>query len=93
MACSWSGFSDACFFNLFYLETWLDSDMAAEMIFSKLLAEEGKWLATESWYYSTEFRVLYTQILMEPLFYCFFHFPKRFSPICRWETPICGICF
>lgn len=59
------------FLNLFYLENWLDSDMAAEMIFSKLLSEEGKWLATDSWYYSTEFRVLYTQILMEPLFFIF----------------------
>ena len=27
------------FWNAFYLEHWLDSDMAAEMMFSKLLAE------------------------------------------------------
>lgn len=56
------------FLNLFYLENWLDSDMAAEMIFSRLLAEEGGFLATDRWYYSTEFRVLYTQLFMEPLF-------------------------
>lgn len=46
---------------------WLDSDMAAEMRFSKLLTEEGRWLATPNWYYSTEFRVLYTQLIMAPL--------------------------
>ncbi len=54
--------------NHFYLENWLDSDMAAEMIFSRLLAEEGSIVATDGWYYSTEFRVLYTQLFMEPLF-------------------------
>lgn len=48
---------------------WLDSDMAAEMIFSKLLAEEGRIVATPDWYYSTEFRVLYTQLIMVPLHY------------------------
>ena len=46
---------------------WLDSDMAAEMIFSKLLAEEGSLIASTNWYYSTEFRVLYTQLVMVPL--------------------------
>ena len=56
------------FFNAFYLENWLDSDMAAEMMFSKLLAEEGKLFATTSWYYSTEFRLLYTHLIMGPLF-------------------------
>jgi len=56
------------FWNAFYLEQWLDSDMAAEMMFSKLLAEEGKLFATTSWYYSTEFRFLYTHLIMGPLF-------------------------
>ncbi|MDE6675171.1 MAG: hypothetical protein K2K19_10245, partial [Acetatifactor sp.] len=55
--------------NILWGEHWLDSDMAAEMIFSKLLADEGKWIATENWYYSTEFRVLYTQLIMVPLFH------------------------
>ena len=48
------------FWNAFYLENWLDSDMAAEMMFSKLLAEKGKVFADTGWYYSTEFRFLYT---------------------------------
>lgn len=56
------------FLNLFYQDHWLDSDMAAEMIFSRLLAEEGSLFATQEWYYSTEFRVLYTQLVMMPLF-------------------------
>ncbi len=56
------------FLNVFYLEHWLDSDMAAEMIFSKLLAEQGRWIAPTGWYYSTEFRILYTQLFMAPLF-------------------------
>lgn len=53
--------------NIGWGDHWLDSDMAAEMIFSKLLSEEGKWIATTDWYYSTEFRVLYTQIIMGAL--------------------------
>lgn len=53
--------------NIFCGNHWLDSDMAAEMIFSKLLAEEGRLIATPNWYYSTEFRVLYTQLIMVPL--------------------------
>lgn len=56
------------FLNLFYHDHWLDSDMAAEMMFSKLLAEDGHVIASPDWYYSTEFRVLYTQLLMRPLF-------------------------
>ena len=50
---------------------WLDSDMAAEMMFSKLLAEEGHLFGSTHWYYSTEFRVLYTQVIMTPLFHIF----------------------
>lgn len=53
--------------NIFWGEHWIDSDMAAEMIFSKLLAEEGGLIASSNWYYSTEFRVLYTQLVMGPL--------------------------
>lgn len=55
--------------NVFFQIHWLDSDMAAEMIFSKLLAEEGHIFATPHWYYSTEFRFLYTQLIMGPLFH------------------------
>ena len=57
--------------NILWGNNWIDSDMAAEMIFSKLLAEEGNLIATSNWYYSTEFRVLYTQLLMGPLHHIF----------------------
>lgn len=54
--------------NALYQLHWLDSDMAAEMMFSKLLSETGHIIATPDWYYSTEFRFLYTQLIMVPLF-------------------------
>lgn len=54
--------------NLFCQDHWLDSDMSAEMIFSRLLARQHRFLSTPDWYYSTEFRVLYTQLIMGPLF-------------------------
>lgn len=57
--------------NVFFGDHWLDSDMAAEMVFSRLLAREGRLIATPDWYYSTEFRVLYTQLIMTPLFHVF----------------------
>jgi len=56
------------FLNIFYQDHWLDSDMAAEMMFSRILAEEGRIFATPNWYYSTEFRFLYTHLIMGPLF-------------------------
>ena len=46
---------------------WLDSDMAAEMIFSRILAGEHQMISTTNWYYSTEFRVLYTCLLYTSL--------------------------
>lgn len=59
------------YLNVFCHDHWLDSDMAAEMMFSKLLAEEGRLFATPDWYYSTEFRFLYTHWIMGPLFRIF----------------------
>ncbi len=59
------------FINLFFQDHWLDSDMAAEMMFSKLLTETGHIFATPDWYYSTEFRFLYTHLVMAPLFRIF----------------------
>lgn len=48
----------------------IDSDDSAEMILAKLLSQEGNLLSRE-WYYSTELRVLNTQLIMAPLFYFF----------------------
>ncbi|MCR4589022.1 MAG: hypothetical protein K5682_11480 [Lachnospiraceae bacterium] len=54
--------------NIGFIENRIDSDMAAEMIFSKLIAEQGKILEPTGWFYSTEFRIIYTQLIMAPLF-------------------------
>lgn len=45
----------------------MHSDMAAEVILSKLLAKEGHLLST-NWFYSTEVRIVYTHLVMTPLF-------------------------
>ena len=52
-----------------HIEDMLDSDMASEMILAKHLSQSGTLLSTQ-WYYSTEIRIVNTQ-----LFYAFFfHF-------------------
>ena len=45
----------------------LDSDMSSELVLGKLLADNGGILSTD-WYYSTEVRVLNTQIVYKTLF-------------------------
>ena len=47
-----------------------DSDAASELILSNLLAKEHRILSP-NWYYSTELRVLNTQLIFAPLFYLF----------------------
>lgn len=48
----------------------LDSDMSSELVLAKQLASERK-LITTNWYYSTELRVLNTQLIFVPLFMIF----------------------
>ena len=48
-------------------QNWIDSDMSAEMVFSDLLGDTGHYIASPEWYYSTEFRIAYTQLLFVPL--------------------------
>ena len=57
--------------NVLWGDHFLDSDMAAEMMFSELVASEGGLIASKNWYYSTEFRIVYTQLIMVPLFHIF----------------------
>lgn len=52
------------------IEYMLDSDMSSEMILAELLAKENK-LIISSWYYSTEIRILYMQLILVPLFKVF----------------------
>lgn len=78
--------------NIVWGDHWLDSDMAAEMIFSKLIAEEGGFLTTANWYYSTEYRVLYTQIFMVPLFHIFedWHVIRTITNVLTYVTMLCS---
>lgn len=48
----------------------IDSDMSSELVLAKQLATEKK-LVTTNWYYSTELRVLNTQLVFTPLFMIF----------------------
>lgn len=57
-------------FNIFFLDNLMHSDTTAEVILSKLLADENK-LITKNWFYSTEIRIVYSQLIMMPLFKIF----------------------
>ncbi|MCC8181724.1 MAG: hypothetical protein LIO45_01890 [Clostridiales bacterium] len=59
-----------CVFMDRNVDSILDSDMASEMVRANLLSE-GKAILSESWYYSTELRVLNTQLIFTPLFWLF----------------------
>lgn len=49
------------------IDLLLDSDMSSELVYSNLIHNEGTFLST-NWYYSTELRILNTQLLFAPLF-------------------------
>ena len=53
------------------LESQTDSDVSSELILSNLLAKEGQ-IITSNWYYSTEIRLLNTNLVFAPVFR-FFH--------------------
>ena len=61
------------FFAMFvsrYSEFFLNSDDSSELVLSKLLSDEGG-IISKNWYYSTELRVLNTQLIFAPLFRIF----------------------
>lgn len=60
-------------FCAFFLDHLMHSDTTAEVILSKLLADENK-LITKNWFYSTEIRIVYSQLIMMPLFKVFADF-------------------
>ena len=55
---------------------FLDSDMSSEMILSKILSDENR-IITDSWYYSTELRVLNNQLVYS----FFFRFLKNWHVV------------
>jgi hypothetical protein len=54
------------FFLYRYVNYTLDSDAASELVLAKMLADNGEVLS-KSWLYSTELRVLNTQLIWTPL--------------------------
>lgn len=58
----------------------LDADMSSEMVLSHLLSKEGGILS-ENWYYSTELRVVNTQLVLSFFFRIFdnWHLVRMFS--------------
>ena len=52
----------------FYIYNIINSDMSSEMVLARQLAEQGKWLLSENWYYSTELRVVNTQLISAFIF-------------------------
>ena len=54
-------------FMIKHINALLDSDMSSEMLLAKMLSEENK-VISQNWFYSTELRVLNTQLVMAPLF-------------------------
>ncbi|MBQ7529696.1 hypothetical protein IJT10_07340 [bacterium] len=58
----------------------LDSDMSSEMILGKLLRDEGG-IVSKNWCYSTEIRIISTQIVYKTFFYIFndWHWVRTFS--------------
>lgn len=55
------------YFTYTYGENNIDADNSSEMVLSKLLSEEGGFLS-RNWFYSTELRVLNTQLVLSLLF-------------------------
>lgn len=60
-------FAAACYYVARYNTLFIDADMSSELVLAKLLSEEGGILS-KSWYYSTELRILNTQLIFAPLF-------------------------
>lgn len=44
-------------------EGYIDSDMSSEMVLADLMNQEGDWLLSKGWGYSTEIRVFYLQLI------------------------------
>ena len=63
-------FAAMVFFLNAGVDGWLDADMSSELVLAKLLNSEGAALSS-NWYYSTELRVLNTQLVFAPLFSVF----------------------
>lgn len=68
------GYIVLCLFSILFnyllytnIDLLLDSDMSSELVLAELMAKEKTFLPT-SWYYSTELRLINTQLVFAPLF-------------------------
>lgn len=52
----------------FHVEAELDADLASDLVFAEYVSEEKNPVPT-GWCYSTDLRVLNTQLIFAPLFY------------------------
>ena len=60
-----------------HIDMLLDADDGSEMMLAELLSKSGEGILAKEWYYSTELRVLNTQLLRAPLF----HFSNNWHTI------------
>lgn len=71
-----------CLFLHMKYDMWLDSDLSSDLILARQINKEGTIL-TPNWYYSTDLRVLHTQLVFAPLFSVFtdWHVIRLFGTI------------
>ena len=60
-------FAALCYFEWRNVGDLLDSDMASDLIYARLLAQEGTFFSP-NWYYSSELRVFANHLSFTPLF-------------------------
>ena len=60
----------------FHVEAELDADLASDLVFAEYVSEEKNPVPT-GWCYSTDLRVLNTQLVFAPLFYLCARFLKN----------------
>lgn len=56
------------FYIVHFIDYMLDSDMSSELVLAELLSQKHRIVSTD-WYYSTELRLLNTQLIFTPLFW------------------------
>lgn len=57
-----------CIYEYQHYYSILNSDFAADLILAKTMAQEGKWFFCDDFFYTTEVRILHTQLLQSLLF-------------------------
>ena len=67
------------FFYFHHFEhSMFESDAASEIVLAESLADNGQWILSDNWYYSTEVRVLYDHLIMVPFYHIFHNYKISF---------------